>query len=56
MGKLDLVQSRNHILKHAIAAPPEHGRQLLSTLALVEPFALWRFSQTPPGEISFRRA
>jgi len=35
LGRLDLIQSRNHILKNAIAALPEHGRQLLSTLALV---------------------
>jgi len=35
LGKLDLIQSRNHILHNAIAALPLDGRRLLSTLALV---------------------
>ncbi len=35
LGKLDLVQKRNHILRAAIAAVPEKGRELLATLALL---------------------
>jgi hypothetical protein len=35
LGALDLVQKRNHILRAAIDALPEKGRQLLSTLALL---------------------
>lgn len=35
MASLDLVQKRNHILVAALAALPEPGRQLLSTLALL---------------------
>lgn len=35
LGALDLVQKRNHILRAAIAAVPEKGRELLATLALV---------------------
>lgn len=35
LANLDLVQKRNHILKAALAALPEKGRQLLSILALL---------------------
>ncbi|MEM1057041.1 MAG: DUF4062 domain-containing protein [Bacteroidota bacterium] len=35
LGKLDLVQRRNHILRAAMADLPEASRQLLSTLALI---------------------
>lgn len=35
LANLDLVQKRNHILQAALAALPVHGRQLLSTLALL---------------------
>lgn len=35
LGQLDLVQKRNHILRAAIAAVPEKGRELLATLALL---------------------
>ncbi len=35
LGKLDLVQRRNHILHAAIADLPDASRQLLSTLALL---------------------
>jgi tetratricopeptide (TPR) repeat protein len=35
LGALNLVQKRNHILRAAIAAVPEQGRELLATLALV---------------------
>ncbi len=35
LAELDLVQTRNHILKTAIDALPEESRQLLSTLALL---------------------
>lgn len=36
LASLDLKQRRNHILTAAIAALSEHGRNLLSTLALVQ--------------------
>ncbi len=35
LANLDLVQKRNHILKAALDALPEKGRQLLSTLGLL---------------------
>jgi hypothetical protein len=35
LANLDLIQKRNHILKAALEALPESGRQLLSTLALL---------------------
>jgi Domain of unknown function (DUF4062) len=35
LAELDLVQKRNHILKAALAALPDKGRQLLCTLALL---------------------
>ena len=35
LANLNLVQKRNHILHAALAAVPEKGRELLSTLALV---------------------
>jgi hypothetical protein len=35
LAELDLVQTRNHILKTAVDALPEERRQLLSTLALL---------------------
>lgn len=35
VGALDLVQKRNHILDTALAALPDPGRELLSTLALL---------------------
>jgi tetratricopeptide (TPR) repeat protein len=35
LSALDLVQKRNHILRAAIGALPEKGRQLLSTFALL---------------------
>ena len=35
LADLDLVQKRNHILRAALEALPEKGRQLLSTLALL---------------------
>jgi hypothetical protein len=35
LADLNLVQKRNHILKAALDAVPEKGRQLLSTLALL---------------------
>ena len=35
LANLDLVQKRNHILKAALDALPEKGRELLSTLALL---------------------
>ncbi|MFI6094581.1 DUF4062 domain-containing protein [Lentzea sp. NPDC051213] len=35
LGELDLVQKRNHILRAALAALGEPGRQLLSTLAIL---------------------
>ena len=35
VGELDLIQKRNHILNTAIAAVPDAGQRLLSTLALL---------------------
>ena len=35
LARLDLVQRRNHLLRAALDALPEQGRQLLSTLALL---------------------
>lgn len=35
LGKLDLIQRRNHILRAAIEALPDSSRRLLSTLALL---------------------
>jgi tetratricopeptide (TPR) repeat protein len=35
LAELDLVQTRNHILKTAVDALPQESRQLLSTLALL---------------------
>jgi hypothetical protein len=35
LGNLNLIQRRNHILRTALDALPEKGRQLLSTLALL---------------------
>lgn len=35
LGQLDLVNKRNHILRAAIEAVPEKGRELLGTLALL---------------------
>jgi tetratricopeptide (TPR) repeat protein len=42
LANLDLVQKRNHILKAALAAVPEKGRQLLSIMALLSEAADYR--------------
>jgi len=60
LGKLDLVQKRNHILKAAIAAVPEKGLELLETLALlhggIDRTALEALSPHRPAEPDVVRA